>query len=344
MREPLKLGVAVDLGSAAATRPQVDRAARLLETAEENGLSSVWLGESYHVRPEPFHLPAVLMVLAHLAGRTGLPLGTAVLLARAYEPRRLAYEAALLDQLCGGRLTLGLALGNADLAERFGVRTGGRRPAEWFASFVAGLRDIWSAEPGGADGAERDGPAPVMPPPLRPEGPPMLLGGRTRAAALRAATIGDGYYAATNYGDGLLAARAAEYREARAGASGEVAVTRLCLVDEDGARARKEAAEHFAPVLGYYTDRRAWMGVDGPDEPALALVGTPDKVVAALRRYSSAGVTSVQLRVAPYGTPPETARRTLRLVGTAVLPELGGAEQDQGLHGTDTEPERRALG
>lgn len=332
----MRLGVAVDLGSAEATRPQVDRAARLLETAEENGLSSAWLGESYHVRPEPFHLPAVLSVLAHLAGRTGLPLGTAVLLARAYEPRRLAYEAALVDQLCGGRLTLGLALGNPDLADRFGVRTGDLRPAEWFASFVAELRDVWSAEPGSADG--------VMPPPLRPGGPPMLLGGRTRAAALRAATLGDGYYAATNYGDALLAARAAEYREARAGAPGEVAVTRLCLVAEDGDRARKEAAEHFAPVLGYYTDRRAWMGPDGPGDPALGLVGTPDEVTAALRRYAAEGVTSVQLRVAPYGTPPEAARRTLRLVGTAVLPELEKAGQDQGQDGSDTDKEGKALG
>ncbi|XNL79548.1 LLM class flavin-dependent oxidoreductase [Actinomadura madurae] len=149
----MRLGVAIDLGSAAATRPQVDRAARLLETAEANGLSSAWLGESYHVRPEPFHLPAALIVLAHLAGRTDLPLGTAVLLARAYEPRRLAYEAALLDQLCTGRFTLGLALGNADLAERLGGGTDGRSPGEWFAALVAALRETWSASTGtGGDG------------------------------------------------------------------------------------------------------------------------------------------------------------------------------------------------
>jgi alkanesulfonate monooxygenase SsuD/methylene tetrahydromethanopterin reductase-like flavin-dependent oxidoreductase (luciferase family) len=308
----VRLGVAVDLGSAAATRPQVDRAAGLLETAAANGLTSAWVGESYHVRPEVFHLPAVLIVLGHLAGRTDLPLGTAVLLARAYEPRRLAYEAALLDQLCGGRLSLGLALGNADLAGRVGGGTDGRKPAEWFADFVALLRETWSGEAG----------APVAPPPARPGGPPMLLGGRTRAAAVRAATLGDGYYAATNYGDELLAARAADYWDARAGAPGDVAVTRLCLVDEDAGRALETAARYFAPVTDYYTARRAWMGVDGPEAPRFPLVGSPADVAAALRRYASIGVTSVQLRVAPYGTPPEVARRTLRLVGEAVLPEL----------------------
>ncbi|TDD79767.1 LLM class flavin-dependent oxidoreductase [Actinomadura darangshiensis] len=305
----MRLGVAVDLGSAAATRPQVDRAAKLLETARASGLSSAWVGESYHARPEVFHLPAALIVLGHLAGRTDLPLGTAVLLARAYEPRRLAYEAALLDQLCGGRLTLGLALGNADLAGRVGGGTGDRRPAEWFADLVVSLRETWSS-------------AGVAPPPARPGGPPMLLGGRTRAGAVRAATIGDGYYAATNYGDGLLAARAADYWDARAGEPGEVAVTRLCLVAEDAGEARESAARYFAPVTDYYTSRRAWFGQDGPEQPRFPLVGSPADVVAALRRYASSGVTSVQLRVAPYGTPPEVARRTLELVGTAVLPEL----------------------
>ncbi|WP_149260213.1 LLM class flavin-dependent oxidoreductase [Actinomadura sp. K4S16] len=332
----MRLGAALDLGSAQATRPQVDRAARLLEAAEENGLTSAWLGESYHVRPEVFHLPAVLVVLAHLAGRTDLPLGTAVLLARAYEPRRLAYEAALLDQLCSGRLTLGLALGNADLAERVGGGTDGRRPAEWLAALVASLRGTWSAAPG------TEGPAPVMPPPARPGGPPILLGGRTSAGAVRAATIGDGYYAATNYGDDLLAARAAEYRDARGAAPGEVAVTRLCLVDEDADRARETAAEYFAPVLDYYTSRRAWMGLDGPEAPRLPLVGSPADIVAALRRYAASGVTSVQLRVAPYGTPPEVARRTLTLVGSAVLPELDKAGGDPPPARSDTE--RRALG
>ncbi|GAA4505762.1 LLM class flavin-dependent oxidoreductase [Actinoallomurus oryzae] len=309
--------MAIDLGSAAPTRPQVDRATRLLETAEANGFSSAWLGESYHVRPEVFHLPAALIVLAHLAGRTNLPLGTAVLLARAYEPRRLAYEAALLDQLCTGRLTLGLALGNADLAERVGGGTDGRSPGEWFAAMVTVLRETWSASAAGGPGAQ-----PVAPPPARPGGPPMFLGGRTRAAALRAATVGDGYYAATNYDDDLLTARAAEYWDARGNASGDVAVTRLCLVAPDANDARRMAAGYFAAVVNYYTGRRAWMGLDGAVTPRFPLVGSPADVAAALRGYASSGVTSVQLRVAPHGTPPEVARRTLELVGEAVLPEL----------------------
>ncbi|MCP9977347.1 hypothetical protein [Actinomadura madurae] len=113
-------------------------------------------------------------------------------------------------------------------------------------------------------------------------------------------------------------------------------MTRLCLVAEDAEQAREMADRYFASVLNYYTARRAWMGPDGPVTPEFPLVGSAADVAAALRRYASTGVTSVQLRVAPHGTPPEVARRTLRLVGTAVLPELGG--------GTRPGTERRALG
>ncbi|MFG1908354.1 LLM class flavin-dependent oxidoreductase [Kribbella sp. NPDC048928] len=297
----MRLGVALDLGSTAAVRPQLDAAARLLEVAEGNGLSSAWIGESYHQRPEVFHLPGSLLVLSHLAGRTDLRLGTAVLLARAYHPRRLAYETALLDQLCRGRLSVGIALGAPELAERLGVAGPTSSAAAWFESFVDSLRTAWT------DGS-------IAPSPVQASGPALLLGGRTPAAATRAARLGDGYYAATNYGDSLLAERAAGYWAARGERPGQVAVTRFCLIAPDTRTAREQAAAYFSPAIAYYTERQVWQGD--------ALVGSPADVVAELRQYANAGVTAVQLRVAPYGTPPEVARRTLDLVGSEVLPSL----------------------
>jgi alkanesulfonate monooxygenase SsuD/methylene tetrahydromethanopterin reductase-like flavin-dependent oxidoreductase (luciferase family) len=311
----MRLGVALDLGSTEPVRPQLDRAARLLEVAERSGLTSVWLGESYHRRPEPFHLPASPLVLAHLSARTGLELGTAVLLARAHDPGRLAYELALLDQLCSGRLTVGIALGNPDLVGRFAAGPRDGQPArDWFESVITGLRRSWGSEAGDA-GA-------VAPMPVQPGGPRLLIGGRTAAAAARAARIGDGYYAATNYTDALLAAQVAAYRAARGSAAPEgiVAVTRFCLLADTTADAHALAAQHFASTLGYYTDRKAWAHPDGVGDPELALVGSPADALASLRRYADLGVTSVQLRVAPLGTPPAVAHRTLELLGTHILP------------------------
>ncbi|GAA4509380.1 LLM class flavin-dependent oxidoreductase [Nonomuraea ferruginea] len=308
----MRLGVALDLSSQEPVRPQVDRAVTLLARAERHGFDSAWVGESYHAAAQPFHLPSVLMVLGHLAGRTSLALGSAVLLLRAYSPEKLAYEAALLDQLCGGKLTLGLGLGGPEVAQRAGLPASGPAGAAFDATLKS-LRDAWSAD------------APVaVPPPVRRGGPRILVGGKVAASARRAATLADGFYGATNYCDDLLTKQSAAYWSCRGGrpdgTEGVVATTRFCVVHEDAATARELAARHLKAATGYYTERGLWMGADGPAEIELPMVGTPDQIDATIARYVRAGVTSVQLRVAPFGMPPEVARHTLDLVGRHVLP------------------------
>lgn len=314
----MHLGIALDLGSTEPVRPQLDRACATVELAESVGFTSVWTGESYHRRPENFHLPAALLVLAHLSARTSLRLGSAVIVARAYQAERLAYEGALLDQLCGGRLSIGLALGNAELTQRFAANASSRPARAVVESMVAHLRRAWRP-------SDADEEFVVAPAPIQPGGPPLLIGGRTPAAAARAARLADGYYAATNYCDDLLAAQAEAYLQAPAGGSRrEVAVTRFCLVTEDGEQARDMAAQFLAPAIDYYTTRRAWLGAEGPAAPELPMIGTPEQILAALRRYRSWGVTSVQLRVAPVGVPTDVTRRSVRLIGERVVPALAG--------------------
>ncbi|PRX58969.1 alkanesulfonate monooxygenase SsuD/methylene tetrahydromethanopterin reductase-like flavin-dependent oxidoreductase (luciferase family) [Nonomuraea fuscirosea] len=312
----MRLGIALDLSSQEPVRPQVDRTVTMLARAEQQGFDSAWVGESYHAAAQPFHLPSVLMVLGHLAGRTSLALGSAVLLLRAYSPEKLAYEAALLDQLCGGKLTLGLGLGSPEVARRAGLPASGPAGAAFDATLKL-LREAWSAD------VNTDAPV-AIPPPVRRGGPRVLVGGKVAASARRAATLADGFYGATNYCDDLLIKQSAAYWSYRGGRPGEaggvVATTRFCVVHEDAATARELAARHFKAATAYYTERGAWMGADGPAELELPMVGTPDEIDATIARYVQAGVTSVQLRVAPFGTPPEVARHTLDLVGRHVLP------------------------
>jgi alkanesulfonate monooxygenase SsuD/methylene tetrahydromethanopterin reductase-like flavin-dependent oxidoreductase (luciferase family) len=290
----VRLGLALDLGSAAPVAGQVADALPLLRTAEESGVDSVWVGESYHREPQPFHLPAALVVLAHLAAHTSLRLGTGVLLLRAYDPVRLGYETALVDQLSGGRLSVGIGLGPADLTARFGGAT----------TMDAALRELRTAWSGSAV------PGPVGRPRL-------LVGGGTAASVRRAAELADGYYAATNYSDRLLARQAAAYRDA--GGTGDVVANRLCLVHQDGATARELAGRYLAPVLDYYTTRGLWKSVPDDPEPGVpALVGTPAEVASALRRYADNGVTAINLRVAPHGIPSDVARRTIDLAASSL--------------------------
>ncbi|MEQ3550794.1 LLM class flavin-dependent oxidoreductase [Pseudonocardia nematodicida] len=326
----LRLGLALDLGSDPAMGPvaaQVRRARPLLDAAEQAGFDSVWLGESFHSSPEPFHLPSALLGLAHLAALTGLGLGTGVLLVRAQDPDRLAVEAALVDQLSEGRLTLGLGLGPPPLRGTYGGpdRAGGAL----LDALLARLRDLWRggasagpASPGRADdgGGGAGGGAGSVPAPYRAGGPPVLVGGSGAAAVHRAVSAAAGYYAATNYSDRVLQAQAAAYRAA--GGTGTVAANRICFVDTDGDRARHHAAEHLAPLRRYYTSRGLWDvgAADGDPEPVL--VGSPDEVLARLRAHRRAGVTQVQVRAAPHGVPADVARRTVALLGEHVLPRL----------------------
>jgi alkanesulfonate monooxygenase SsuD/methylene tetrahydromethanopterin reductase-like flavin-dependent oxidoreductase (luciferase family) len=91
----------------------------------------------------------------------------------------LAKQAASLDLLSGGRLTLGLAIGaRADDYQALGVdqRGRGRRLGEQLAE----LRSVWEK-------------AEVGPEPVQPGGPPLLAGGLSGEAFARMARTADGY-------------------------------------------------------------------------------------------------------------------------------------------------------
>ena len=105
-------------------------------------------------------------------------LATMVVIAPLRNTALLAKQAASLDALSGGRLTLGLAVGarGEDYAVS-GIETRGR--GRRFGEQLEAIRDIW--EEG------KIGPTPRAP------GPQVLVGGSTDEALARMARYGDGY-------------------------------------------------------------------------------------------------------------------------------------------------------
>jgi alkanesulfonate monooxygenase SsuD/methylene tetrahydromethanopterin reductase-like flavin-dependent oxidoreductase (luciferase family) len=97
----------------------------------------------------------------------------------------LAKQLASLDQLSGGRLTAGLALGGwPEDYEASGLPLAGRGAT--FEEMLATMRRAWAGEIGGASG----------PMPALPSGrPAVLLGGFAPAAFARAAAVADGWVA-----------------------------------------------------------------------------------------------------------------------------------------------------
>lgn len=92
-----------------------DSYAHLIDTvvaAEELGYESVWVGQHHFGKDR---LPSPLVLLAALAERTSrIQLGTAVVVLPLEDPIRLAEDAAVLDEISGGRVNLGVGAGGGD--------------------------------------------------------------------------------------------------------------------------------------------------------------------------------------------------------------------------------------
>lgn len=162
--------------------------------AEELGYDSVWLTE--HHFSEDGQATSPMTTLAAIASRTKRVLiGTSVLLLPFYNASRLAEDAATVDIISGGRLILGLGQGyRRSELEAFGIPQ-----CERLGRFVEGVEVIKKAWEGtevnfkGKYYTLRN--ATFTPSPIQKPRPEIWLGGKSKAAARRAAQLGDGFMA-----------------------------------------------------------------------------------------------------------------------------------------------------
>src|SRR5260221_9815652 len=83
---------------------------RLADLAEPLGFESIW-GVEHHFTDYTM-CPDVLQFLTYMAGRTArAQLGSMVVVLPWHDPMRVAEEVAMLDNISGGRLILGLGRG-----------------------------------------------------------------------------------------------------------------------------------------------------------------------------------------------------------------------------------------
>jgi alkanesulfonate monooxygenase SsuD/methylene tetrahydromethanopterin reductase-like flavin-dependent oxidoreductase (luciferase family) len=252
----VEFGLAIDFGSERdPLAARLARVAQLLKEAEQYGFQSVWAGESYPTHGTSSHLPAPFLVLAALAPRTSLRLGTGITMLTAWNPLRLAYDAAILDQLSGGRLILGVAGGHRQVWSRFGVPP--ERLGERLDETIRALRALWSGGEG-YHGEFVDVAGGIYPQPLQPLGPPVWVGGLAARSARRAAEFGDGWYASTAYRlDTEIRLQVTRYGEALrqfGSRRGAVAVNRLTVLAETDSDALRSGGPYVEHVLRRYID------------------------------------------------------------------------------------------
>jgi alkanesulfonate monooxygenase SsuD/methylene tetrahydromethanopterin reductase-like flavin-dependent oxidoreductase (luciferase family) len=187
----------------------------------------------------------------------------------------LAKQAATLDALSGGRLTLGLGIGGrADDYAAIGESLQGR--GKRFEAQLAAMERIWT----GQRLSEEVGP--IGPPPARQGGPEVLIGANTPVAIKRLGRWGDGFIAgggapATARQNYELAERA--WKEAgRPGKPRFVACTYWGL--------GPLAAERSAAYIRHYYD---FMG-PAVERFASSVASTPEAVKGAIQAFTDIGV------------------------------------------------------
>ena len=191
---------------------QPERLSHLAETADRCGFESIWTVE-HVVIPEGYKstypyaasgkipggedvpIPDPLLPLAYAAARTTkLKLATGIVILPQRHPLYVAKELATLDVLSGGRMIFGI--GSGWLREEFdslGLDFGSRGSRTDEA--IEAVRVLWREDSSRFEGKHFNfGPVKSFPKPVQKGGVPIHIGGHSKAAARRAARLGDGFF------------------------------------------------------------------------------------------------------------------------------------------------------
>lgn len=297
--------------------------------AEALGFHSVFLVEHHFTGVG--QVSASLNLLSYLAARTSrLRLGTAVVVLPWHNPALLAEQVATVDLLSGGRLDLGVGKGYRE-TEFHGFQVSSAEAQERFDEVMAFMRRAWS----GAGRFSHEGrhwqfrDVVIEPRPLQQPHPPFWMGAGSPQSIERAAREGYNLLLDQVAPIDVITERVRLYNSARAAAGRpcgryEIGVARGLQIVHSEAQ-RREAYEVRARVLrnigglarGPGAERYHNISADAAAVLAAedaALLGTPDEIVARLRKLEAGGVDYVLL------VDPSGSRASLETFAAEIMP------------------------
>ncbi len=276
--------------------------ASILKRVEDAGFDSAWVMEHALGRARALD---PLATLAFAAGQTNsIGLGLAVAVLAVHQPVHLARQAATIDYLSEGRLTLGVGIGAPVLPyEAFGATSRERAPR--FEEDLTVMRRLWQEQDIDFDGrfvslnqANME-PKPVQTP------LPVWFGAGSSPALKRTARLADGWIGAGSSRASAfpkMVQELREYLEQEGRDPNQFPMGKRAYVAID--RPQQEVDDWFQAVYG------------GGIPPDVATVGSPNQVLEELLRLREAGADT--LLISPVGD--DAAQ--LELVIEHVLPAL----------------------
>ncbi|HZF15947.1 MAG TPA: LLM class flavin-dependent oxidoreductase [Steroidobacteraceae bacterium] len=239
--------------------------------AEAIGFEGIFFSE-HHFRPGGLS-PSPNLLIATVAARTRtLRLGAMGVVVPLYEPWRVAEEAAMLDQLSGGRLEFGLSSGSGPMEPlRVGIPAGEIRPR--FAEALEILDKALTRPRFSHQGRFwKFDDLVIAPRPLQQPRPPMWVAGMSPEAAEMCARRNygfcTGFLPVSRVRELFERYQAEAHRAGGAAGPGRVALRRQVLISDDAAEAAEMGKGAFGQMSAMLSGGAPDRGREVPDAPA----------------------------------------------------------------------------
>jgi len=233
----------------------LDEAIEVIAAVSEMGFD--WVSMGQHWISHPTIWPQPFPFLARIAPVTGsMQLKTSVLLVPLLNPVEVAENVATLDQLCHGRLVVGVAVGYREQELAVVGLTRRDRGAK-LAESVQLMKQLWSGDEVSFAGRYtrvergRMGFTPFQKP-----HPPIEFGAQSEAAVLRAARLGDGVFVGPQVAWTDVASLADMYRAERSSVGlpiGMVGASRSLMLGSSKEDAASRARQYLEKTFDMYS-------------------------------------------------------------------------------------------
>jgi len=295
----------------------------IITAAEDCGFSSCWVTE-HHFLPDG-HVSSPLSFLAAIAAKTDeIQIGSGILIPSFYNPIKLAEDTATIDQISGGRLTVGMGLGYRDEEFR-GFNIPKKERTQRLKETTAFLERAWQQNNFSFDGnIYQYEDLTVTPKPYQEPRPNIWLGAISEGAVRRAAAIGDRWFAGQFHSIGGIQKRIEWFRNVDQDEEIDFPVLRHCFVSEDGAWETVRNSVEYIERQHHEWDETEWSTEALERIQKNGIFGTPDEVAEQIQAYDETIDEKLNLILwfCYPGVPNSEVIDSMRLFYDEVLPQV----------------------